>query len=415
MRADPRHRAGDTPPIYGDGKRDTNDELPGGTMTVEGTCTDQFQPVRDALSQLIDSDQDIGASAAVVLNGELVVDLWGGHLDEARTTPWERDTLVNVFSTTKTMTNLCALLLADRGELDVDATVATYWPEFKANGKEEIRVRHLLSHTSALSGWEEPLEVADLYDWEKCTSLLAAQAPWWEPGTKSGYHAVTQGYLVGEVVRRITGQSLGSFFAAELADPLGADFHIGTGPELDDRVSLLLNPPEIRLEDIEELAPDADREILIKTLLNPVMSGAMSWPVEWRRAEIPAANGQGNARSVAIVQAVMSNHGEMNGKRFLSEDGCQRVFTEQSDGTDLVLGVPLRFGIGYGLPNELMAFPSPNTCFWGGYGGSLVLNDLDSRMTIAYVMNKMGSGTLGDERGASIVLAAYGGLLGAIS
>ncbi|MDA0365193.1 MAG: serine hydrolase, partial [Chloroflexi bacterium] len=154
-------------------------------------------------------------------------DLWSGFADEARTRPWERDTIINVYSTTKTMTALCALMLADRGELDLHAPVARYWPEFAQNGKGAIEVRHLLSHSSGLSGWEQPLTVHDLYDWEKATTLLAAQAPWWEPGTASGYHSLTQGYLVGEVIRRVSGRSPGTFFREEVAEPLGADFHIG--------------------------------------------------------------------------------------------------------------------------------------------------------------------------------------------
>ena len=384
-------------------------------MTVEGTCTPQFEPVRAALAQLIDSGQDIGASAAVVLDGELVADVWGGHLDEQRTLPWQRDTIINVFSTTKTMTNLCALILADRGELDIDAPVARYWPEFKANGKDDVLVRHLLGHSAGLAGWEEPLTVDELTDWERCTSLLAAQAPWWLPGDGSGYHAVTQGYLVGEVVRRITGQSLGSFFASELAGPTGADFHIGTGPELDDRVALLLQPPALGVDDLDTLAPGADREIAIKTLTNPLMGGEMSWTIPWRRAEIPAANGHGNARSVALVQSVLSSRGEAGGGRVMSSAGCDRVFIEQSNGTDRVLGAALRLGVGYGLPNETVPLPGEQCCFWGGFGGSLVVNDLGTGMTVAYVMNRMAAGTLGDVRGASILLSAYGSLMGTIT
>ena len=173
----------------------------------------------------------------VVHDGETVVDIWGGTIDDDGT-PWAEDTIINVWSTTKTMTFLTALLLADRGELDFHAPVARYWPEFAANGKEAIEVRHLMAHTAGLSGWEEPIEEADLYDWEKATSLLAAQAPLWEPGTASGYHALTQGYLVGEVIRRVTGgTTVGQLFAKEIAGPLGADFHIGTGPEHDHRVA----------------------------------------------------------------------------------------------------------------------------------------------------------------------------------
>jgi CubicO group peptidase (beta-lactamase class C family) len=337
--------------------------------------------------------------------------VWGGHVDDARTRPWDRDTITNVFSTSKTMTNLCALVLADRGELDLDAPVAQYWPAFKANGKEDVLVRHLLAHTSGLSGWQEPLEVAELYDWERCTALLAAQAPWWKPGTMSGYHSITQGYLVGEVVRRVTGQSLGTFFAEQIAAPLNADFHIGIGAQYDERVAPLLDPNVMTPADVPAELPAEYQEIAAKTLLNPALDATSSRTVEWRRAEIPAANGHGNARSVATVQSAISNLGVGNGVRLLSEAGCRQIFREQSNGVDAVLGAPICFGIGYGLPSETVPLPNPNSCFWGGWGGSLVVNDLDAGMTVAYVMNRMRPGTLGDDRGGTIIGAAYAGLL----
>jgi CubicO group peptidase (beta-lactamase class C family) len=370
---------------------------------VHGSFDERFIGVRDALANNLEQGLDVGASAAVVIDGQPVVDIWGGFTDEAKTKPWERDTIINVWSTTKTMAALSALILADRGELDLHAPVARYWPEFKAGGKENVEVRHLLSHNAGLSGWQEPMAPEDLYDWEKATARLAAQEPWWEPGTASGYHAITQGYLVGEVIRRVTGQTVGRFFAEELAGPLGADFHIGTGPEHDDRVALVIPPPPLNI-------PGADPNgIAMRTLSNPPLSAEQSWEVAWRRAEIPAAGGHGNARSVAAVQAVLAGGGEVNGRRFLSAAGAEAVLQEQSYGTDLVLGVPIRFGMGYGLTSaEMPMGPNPRTCFWGGWGGSLVIVDLDANMVVTYVMNKMGEGTLGDQRGASIVLAAYG-------
>jgi len=372
---------------------------------IHGEFDPRFQGVRDALASNLDQGLDVGASVAVAIDGAPVVDVWGGYTDEAKTVPWQRDTIINVWSTTKTMAALCALLLADRGELEFDAPVARYWPEFKAAGKEGVEVRHLLSHTAGLSGWQEPMAPEDLYDWERATSLLAAQAPWWEPGTASGYHAVTQGYLVGEVVRRITGQTIGSFFAHELAGPLGADFHIGTGPEHDARVAKVIPPPPLNIAGVD---PDS---IAIRTLSNPPLSAEQSWEVAWRRAEIPAAGGHGNARSVAAVQSLLACSGEVNGTRFMSPAGCEAVLREQSYTPDLVLGLPIRFGLGYGLTSADMPLsPNPRACFWGGWGGSLVIVDLDARMVIAYVMNKMGEGTLGDLRGASIAFAAFAGL-----
>jgi CubicO group peptidase (beta-lactamase class C family) len=375
--------------------------------TIQGTCSDQFAAVRDAMAQNFDKGLDVGASVAVTVNGELVADLWGGHADEARTTEWQRDTIVNVWSTTKTMAALSALILADGGGIDLYAPVAKYWPEFAANGKEKVEVRHLMSHTSGVSGWQEPVTMEDICNWDKSTSLLAAQAPWWEPGTASGYHALNQGHLIGEVIRRATGQTPGQFFAAEIAGPLGADFHIGLDPAQFGRVSNVIPPPPLVPADVDPAG------IAMKTLANPPVNATWAWTDTWRRAEIPAANGHGNARSVATVQSILACGGEAGGRRFLSEPGCQKVFEQQSYGTDLVLGVPIRFGIGYGLNSaEMPMGPNERVCFWGGWGGSLIIVDLDARMTVAYVMNRMGEGTLGDVRGAGIVAAAYASLAG---
>ncbi|MGH8997202.1 MAG: serine hydrolase domain-containing protein, partial [Acidimicrobiales bacterium] len=279
-----------------------------------------------------------------------------------------------------------------------------YWPEFKANDKERIEVRHLLAHTSGLAGWEEPITTEDLYDWEKATGLLAAQKPWWEPGTASGYHALTQGYLVGEVVRRVTGQSLGTFFAKEVAGPLKADFLIGL-PEADDARTVRVIPPETEI--LEQAS--VDNPLLLKTFTNPPLTPAVSWEDPWRRAEIPAANGQSNARGVGAVQSIVSNHGEARGIRLLSSKGVEAIFEEQSNGPDLLLTIPLRFGMGYGLGNETVPL-GPKGCFWGGLGGSIVISDLDARLTIAYVMNRMENGLVGDTRGMSLVIAAVMGL-----
>jgi CubicO group peptidase (beta-lactamase class C family) len=367
---------------------------------VYGTCDERFEQVRQAFEANFDQGLDVGASAAVFLDGEPVVDLWGGHLDAEKTMPWQEDTIINVWSTTKTMTALCALMLADRGEIDFHAPVAKYWPEFAAAGKEGVEVRHLMSHTAGLSGWEEPIELTDLYDWEKVTSLLAAQEPWWEPGSASGYHAVTQGYLVGEVIRRVSGRSVGRFFAEEVAGPLGADFFIGTPPEADSRVAPVIAPTE--MPTVADMEPGS---IALRTFLNPVLDATASWTVPWRRAEIPAAGGHGNARSVAAVHSVLACGGEARGVRLLSSAGCEAIFEEQSNGPDLVLGQPIRFGMGFGLSGELMPV-GPHTCYWGGWGGSVIVIDLDARLSVSYVMNRMESGLVGDLRGGAIVMAA---------
>ncbi|MFT7601232.1 MAG: CubicO group peptidase (beta-lactamase class C family) [Acidimicrobiales bacterium] len=374
-------------------------------VEISGQCDEGFGAVKDAFAANFERNGDVGASCAVVQNGELVVDLWGGTLDEDGTTPWAEDTIVNVFSTTKTMSCLSLLVLASRGLVDVDAPVHTYWPEFEQAGKANVLVRHLLSHTAGLSGWDERLEPADLYDWDKVTSLLAAQASWWEPGTASGYHSITQGYLVGEVVKRVDGRSVGQFFAEEIATPLGADFHIGTSAEHDSRVAPLIPAPPLLFEASTE---SGGKESIAYRTSNPRLSAEESSTIPWRRAEIPAAGGHGNARGVALAQGVVSAGGSAQGVDLLSPAVIDRIFDVQAAGRDLVLGIGVTFGVGYGL-NSPRAPISPNArvCYWGGWGGSLVVNDVDAGFTMAYVMNRMGEGTVGDDRAHAILRGCY--------
>lgn len=372
---------------------------------IHGSCDQRFSALRDILSANIDSGADVGASVAVVHDGEIVVDLWGGWVDTEHSAPWGKDTITNVWSSTKTQMALCALMLADRGQLDLDAPVATYWPEFAANGKEKVLVRHLLSHTSGVSGWEQPITVDDLYDWEKSTAKLAAQAPWWEPGSQSGYHALNQGHLVGEVIRRVTGKKLGEFFRDEVAKPLDLDFHIGLAPSEFGRVSNVIPPPPLPI-DMSTLDPNS---VVVKTFTGPAPGAEASWTSEWRQADIGAANGHGNARSLAWSQSAISNGGVVKGKKFLSPKTIDNIFRVQADGLDQVLMAPVKFGIGYGLPNETVPhLPTDRrACFWGGWGGSTVVNDLDLNLTVVYVMNNMLEGLVGDFRGSSLVTAAF--------
>jgi CubicO group peptidase (beta-lactamase class C family) len=353
-----------------------------------GRCDSRFDPLRELFAAKFASGEDLGASLALNIDGEMVVDLWGGWADEARTVPWAENTITNVFSTTKTMTALAALVLVDRGELDLDATVARYWPEFAANGKANVKVRHLLSHMSGVSGWEQPITLEDLYDWDKSTALLAAQAPWWEPGTASGYHALTYGHLIGEVIRRITDQRPGEFFARQIAGPLGADFHIGLPPSEFPRVANVVPPPlpvdpppfDRPPSDPPQLDPGS---VAFKTSTNPFMRPETTWTEGWRRADIGAGNGHGNARSAARLQSAVACGGEADGVRLLSPRTIDRIFEVQFDGIDLVIGMPVKFGVGYSL------LPEGRVCWWGGFGGSAVIIDVDRRMTFAYVMNKM--------------------------
>lgn len=375
---------------------------------THGTHDSRFDTVRAALDQNIAAGEELGASLVVDIDGDIVVDLWGGFRDRARTAPWERDTITNVWSTTKTVTSLAALMLVDRGELDIHAPVAEYWPEFAANGKDGVLVRHLLSHTSGVSGLEQPAAVEDLYDWEKSTSRFAGQTPWWEPGAASGYHATNFGHLIGEVVRRVTGKSLKRFVAEEIAGPLGADFQIGAAEADWSRVAEIVPPPPLEF-DLAQLGPD---NVMVKTLSGPAVDASVANTAAWRQADIGAVNGHGNARSVARMLSAITRGGTVDGVRLLGPDTIDLIFEEQADGVDLGLGIPLRWGVGYGLPRPetLPWVPDGRICFWGGWGGSVIIMDLDRRLTISYMMNLMGPGIIGSDRSTAYVTAIYDAL-----
>jgi CubicO group peptidase (beta-lactamase class C family) len=363
--------------------------------------------VREAFAHNLATGQDIGASVAVYVDGEPVVDLWGGHFDATFTRPFERHAIAQGFSSTKTVAALCALYLADLGEIDLDAPVARYWPEFAAEGKGGILVRQILGHTAALCGWDVPMTHRDLYDWEKSTTLLARQAPMWKPGTTSGYHGYTQGHLIGEVIRRVTGKTIGRFLADEIAGPLGVadDYYIGVPEEADNRVSLLVQGSALD-------QPNGNRFHDL-ALYNPRVTPHVTWAVEWRRAELPAMNGHGNARGLAALQSVLASGGA-NGVRLMSETGRTRVLEQQSDGADLVIGVPCRWAMGFA--QDMLLFPGAprgvRAGWWGGNGGSLSFIDLDARMSIGFVPNRWISGAFEQHRSGNIVKAAYQALRG---
>lgn len=373
---------------------------------VHGTCQPGFEPVREAFRANFEKGLEVGASVAVTRDGESVVDLWAG---DARTdgTPWAEDTLVNVFSTTKMMAAAVMLVLADRGELDFEAPVARYWPEFAQNGKERVLVRHVMSHSAGLSGFDPPIESAEqLYDWDAVCERLARQAPWWEPGSASGYHAFTQGYLQGEVVRRITGRTLGQFFGEEIAEPLGADFHIGLDAAHDGRVAEIIPPTDTP-------EPDEDpNSIAARTHRSSPLDGSEPNTSAWRRAEIPAAGGHGNARSVARVLSALACGGSVDGVTILSKAGVERALEEQTRGVDLVSRVPLVFGMGFGIrSDDTPVSPSERAIFWAGWGGSLGVADLDLRASVAYAMNRMESSNTQDLRGGIVSATAFGCLV----
>jgi len=379
--------------------------------SVDGECAARFAAVRAAFAANFDLGLEVGASFAATIDGQLVVDLWGGHADSARTVPWTRDTIVNVFSTTKAMTALCAHMLVDRGLLALDAPVARYWPEFAQNGKRTLPVHYLLSHRAGLAAIRQPLPTEAFYDWERMVGTLAAEAPWWEPGSTSGYHAMTFGYLVGELIRRVSGKTVGRFLHDEIAARLGCDFRLGLSAGEERRVAEMVPPTP---EETAAAGPSAaidPQSLLGRVMSNPPLTPALANQRAWRAAEIPAVNGHGNARSVARLMAALACGGALDDVRLLRRETLERAIEPQFDGTDIVLGIPMRWGLGFMLTSEdLPMGPNRRAFGHGGWGGSLGVADADARVSWAYVMNKMSPGTTGDRRAASLVQALYGAL-----
>ncbi|UUU19907.1 serine hydrolase domain-containing protein [Streptomyces sp. DSM 40750] len=378
---------------------------------VRGHCEARFAAVRTAFEENFGERDELGAAVTVTLHGETVVDLWGGWADGARTRPWERDTVVNVWSTSKGPTALCAHILVDRGLLDLDAPVAAYWPEFAAAGKEGVLVRHLLSHRSGLAGAREPHSLAQLCDWELTVKRLAAQEPWWEPGTQSGYHAMTFGFLVGEVVRRVSGLLPGAFLAREVTGPLGIDFTIGLPDEAASRAAELVHPPAATTSEqaavFAQLTPTA-----LAALANPVVGAAEANSPEWRAAEVPAANGHGTARAVAALYGILARRGTWDGQRVLSPEAAERVREGQGGCRDLVLGAGFgrdtEIGLGLWLSGPHGSYgPNPRAFGHDGYGGSCGLADPEAGVSLGYVMNRMGPHIADDPRKMALVDALY--------
>ncbi len=391
-----------------------------GPVAVNGYCAPEFACVREAFERNFGEHGDVGAAVAVTVYGTRVVDLWGGHADADRTRAWERDTLVNVYSTTKGMTALCAHLLADRGELDLDAPVARYWPEFAQAGKQDTPVRWLLSHRAGLIAPSEPLPAGRAYDWERVCADLAATAPWWEPGTAQGYHALTFGYLVGEVVRRITGQSLGAFLRSEITGPLGARVFIGTPAEEHASCADMIGQvDEARLGERLPGAPKPPFRSITDHPLAAVLLALTYIPTgdvnsaAYRSAEIPAGNGHATAHGLATVYGALAG-GTLVGPATLEEMRRSQSLPGEHDlalGALAPAGFEHRWGLGYLLNHHRLAGPNPRAFGHGGVGGSYAFADPENGVSYAYVMNKCGGGTTGDDpRNLGLIAAVYAAL-----
>jgi len=386
------------------------------TLQVKGHCDERFVDVKEAFAGNFDRFDEVGAAVAVTVDGAAVVDLWGGYMDAARTRPWERDTIVNVWSTTKGIVATCAARLVGQGLLDLDAPVAKYWPEFAQAGKAEIPVRYLLSHRAGLPAIREPLPPGSAFDWEAMTEALAKEAPWWEPGTKHGYHAFTWGWLVGEVIRRVTGQTVGTYFRKEIAEPLGLDFHIGLGAEHDARTAETISaePPKPgETNFVMEMLRDP-QSMSFKVLANPpdlFVPGVVNTR-DWRAAEIPAANGHSNARAVARLYGALARGGELDGVRVLSLEAIERATEEQAKGCDEVMGLNLRTALGFVLTSaDARLGPNPRAFGHSGAGGSLGFADPDAKVGFGYTMNRMiQEDTLTDPRWGPLIDPVYSAL-----
>ncbi|ROQ62782.1 CubicO group peptidase (beta-lactamase class C family) [Streptomyces sp. 840.1] len=380
---------------------------------VHGHCDERFLAVRAAFEANFRERDELGAAVTVLVDGQPVADLWGGWADGARTRAWERDTLVNVWSTGKGPTALCAHILADRGLLDLDAPVAAYWPEFASAGKQGVLVRHLLSHRAGLAGLREPHTLDELYDWELTCARLAATEPWWEPGTRSGYHALTYGFLVGEVVRRVSGLLPGEFLRREVTGPLGIDFTIGL-PEADaGRAAELVAPKPDRARRAAVFA--LMEPVAVASLLNPPSGAAAANTPAWRAAEIPAANGHGTARAVAALYALLAGGGGPESRPVLSEKAAERVREGQGSCRDLVLGAgfehetEIALGPWLSGPNGSYG-PNPRAFGHDGAGGSCGLADPEAGIALGYVMNRMGPLIADDPRKRALIDAVYASL-----
>lgn len=382
------------------------------TPSIHGEHDPRFDGVRDAFAATFAAPTEIGAALAVTVDGRPVVDLWAGSMDRAGTQPWERDTLVTVFSTTKGLTAMCAHRLVDQGRLDLDAPVARYWPEFAAAGKERVLVRSLLDHRAGLPAIREPLPPDAMFDWDLMIRTLAAEEPWWAPDEKHGYHAVTFGWLVGEVVRRASGKTVGAYFREEIAGPLGLDAHIGMDESNDARCAHVRPGP--RPSGGEETLFDrilkAPESMPAKAFMNPMtmlMPGVLASRA-WRGFEVPSVNGHTTARSLARLYGALACGGALEGVRVLSPESIRRCYTERSFGMDEILGVSTRFGLGFMLSQPGASF-GPNETAFGhpGAGGSLGFADPVARVGFGYVMNRMGTEILVDPRASGLIEAVY--------
>ncbi|HKY91497.1 MAG TPA: serine hydrolase domain-containing protein [Nevskiaceae bacterium] len=372
---------------------------------VNGTVEPGFERVREVFARNFARDDayaEVGAAVAVYRKGRCVVDLWGGHADGARTRPWSRDTLVNVWSCTKGVTAACLALLVDEQRLRYEDLVRTHWPDFADAGKGGTTVEQLLSHQAGLQGFAEPTSLGDLYDWQTCCERLARQAPVWPPGMQTSYHAMTWGYLAGELLRRIMGESPGAFLARRLAGPLRADVFVGLPESEESRVAEQLPPLSRPSMGDRRPPPEA-----MMALVNPQVPPTAPNDRAWRAAQIPAANGQASAQGLARVYAMIANGGELDGARYLSKTTIARMSAVPALREDLLIGLRDNWAMGFSRNAMGMLGPEPDAFGHSGWGGSFGCAHLASGLSIGYVCNRMGADLVGDPRGRALCDAIF--------
>jgi CubicO group peptidase (beta-lactamase class C family) len=391
-------------------------------MAVQGICDQRFQHVGQEFERNFKERGEVGASVCVTVGGETVVDLWGGLANNRTETPWTDETVSIVFSSTKGATAICAHILASRGELDLDAPVAKYWPEFAQSGKENIPVKMLLNHQAGLPAVRETLPQGAYADWDLVVNALAKEEPFWEPGTRNGYHALTFGWLNGEVVRRVSGKSLGTFFKEEIAQPLGLDFWIGLPEDKESRVAPMIPAkPDPARRLFQELAKPGT----IQALTMGNMGGYMGPPPMFdsraaHAAEIGGAGGVTNARGLAGMYEPLALGGKKGNVEIVNSETLARMgCISSATGEDAVLIMPTRFALGFmktmdnrnepaGVQDSVLI--SEEAFGHVGAGGSFGFADPKAGMSFGYTMNKMGPGLSLNERGQSLVDAVYRGL-----
>lgn len=384
--------------------------------SISGDCATGFTAVLEAFRYNFEHDIEVGASFCAYQHGQPIVDLWGGHKDRERSTAWEQDTLVNLYSTTKGLSCLALAALLDDGVLDLQEPVADKWPELHA-ARSGLTLGQLLSHQGGLCGLEQTIEVSDLYDWSKMIRLLEQQQPLWDPGTAVGYHSVTWGYLLGEMVRRACGQTLAEVFSTRIVEPLEAQVHLAVRPDASVDISPLVGPNHARTITGQPLADaDSDDATAAATPLSAmVMTNPVIRPYQdassstWQQAEIAAANGQGNARGIARLYAAAAQGGKLDGHQIVSAQALEAICTPlvSSEQQDLVLGYGLNRGAGVILNTGGQYGPN-NTAFGhSGAGGSIGFADPTSGVAVAYAMNQMQPGSVETTRAARLIDALY--------